>query len=254
MSTMAYTPESQLHTPAEEPQAEATRHVNVDLMERAASVITGSGLALFGLTRGSLAGFSLAALGGALIYRGATGECSMYRALGINTSGEPLLGVRSQHGVKIEKALMVNRTPEELYRFWRNVENLPRIMKHLKSVQATSGVCSHWVAQGPLGIPVSWDAEIHNEREGEMIAWRSIEGGQINTAGSVHFERAPQNRGTIVRVSIKYDPPGGKLGDRIASLLGEGLEQQLDSDLRDFKALMEAGEVATTTGQASCRV
>ena len=238
---------SQFHTPARQDEPRCLQPINVGETERMASLVAGGALALMGLTRGSLSGLGIAAIGGALAYRGITGHCSLYGALGMSTAHPrgAATGVRAQHGYKIERTLLINRPADELYRFWRNLENLPRIMHHLESVTMTSDRASHWKAKGPLGTSVEWDAEIHNEREGEMIAWRSIEGSQIDTAGSVHFEQAPNGRGTIVRVSMKYDPPMGKVGATIASMLGEGLDHQLDSDLRDFKQLMEAGEVAS---------
>ena len=257
MSTMSSpSTMSEFHTPARQEACHRMQTINVGETERMASLIGGGALALLGLSRGSLSGLGLAALGGALAYRGATGHCSLYGALGMSTAEPrgPATGVRAQHGCKVEKSLLINRSPEELYRFWRNLENLPRIMHHLESVQMLSDGKSHWKAKGPLGTSVEWDAEIHNEREGEMIAWRSIEGSQVDTAGSVHFERAPQSRGTIMHVSLKYDPPLGKVGATIASLLGEGVDHQLDTDLRDFKRLMEAGEVPTTQGQPSCQL
>jgi uncharacterized membrane protein len=238
---------SQFHHPAGQTEPRSLQPINVGETERIASLVGGSVLAIAGLTRGSLSGLGLAAIGGALAYRGITGHCSLYGALGMSTAEPrgPATGVRAQHGYKLERTLLINRPAEELYRFWRSLENLPRIMHHLESVTMTSDRLSHWKAQGPLGTSVEWDAEIHNEREGEMIAWRSIEGSQIDTAGSVHFESAPGGRGTIMRVSMKYDPPLGKVGATIASMLGDGLEHQLDTDLRDFKRLMEAGEVSS---------
>lgn len=237
---------SQFHIPARQEEPRGLQPINVGETERMASLLAGGALALVGLTRGSLSGLGLAAIGGALAYRGMTGHCSLYGALGMSTAEArgPATGVRAQRGYKLERTLLINRPADELYRFWRNLENLPRIMHHLESVTMTSDRTSHWKAKGPLGTSVEWDAEIHNEREGEMIAWRSIEGSQIDTAGSIHFETAPNERGTIMHVSMKYDPPLGKVGATIASMLGEGLEHQLDSDLRDFKQLMEAGEVA----------
>jgi uncharacterized membrane protein len=122
------------------------------------------------------------------------------------------------------------------------VENLPRIMRHLDSVKGTGGNRSHWVAKAPLGLSVEWDAEVHNQRPNELIAWRSLEGSQVDTAGSVHFRRTPGGRGTEIQVVLKYDPPGGKVGAGLARLLGESPEQQIEEDLRRFKQLMETGE------------
>jgi uncharacterized membrane protein len=109
------------------------------------------------------------------------------------------------------------------------------------------------VAKAPAGSRVEWDAEIYNEKENELIAWRSLEGADVNSAGSVHFTAAPGGRGTEVRVVLKYDPPGGIVGATIARLFGEEPSQQIDEDLRRFKQVMETGETTNTTGQPSGR-
>src|SRR5438552_12278155 len=105
-------------------------------------------------------------------------------------------------------------------------------MRHLKNVQTLDNQRSHWVAEGALGKDVEWDAEIINERENEMLAWRSLPGGDIDTAGSVHFKPLGHDRGTQVTISMKYNPPAGRLGEALAELLGDGLEEKLDEDLR----------------------
>ncbi|MBC7910584.1 MAG: SRPBCC family protein [Pyrinomonadaceae bacterium] len=234
--------------------------VNISEWERWGSAIGGGALAVFGvsrlLTHKSLTGAVLALVGGSLIYRGTTGHCTMYQALGFNTSeagDNPNVSVRAGKGFKVEKSVAINKSPEELYRFWRNFENLPRFMNHLEAVQETGGNRSHWVAKAPAGSTVQWDAEIYNEKENELIAWRSLEGADVDNAGSVRFEADPAGRGTIVRVTLKYDPPGGALGKIVAKLFGEAPDQQIDEDLRRFKQLMEAGEMPTTDGQPSGR-
>ena len=238
-------------------QTGGSQGVNVGQVERWASAIGGGALALYGLTRGSLPGVALALVGASLVYRGTTGHCYTYQALGINTaSGEsenPNVSVRGGHGVKVEKSLTINRSPEELFSFWRNFENLPRVMSHLESVQVTGDNRSHWVAKGPAGTSVEWDAEVYNEKENELIAWRSLEGADVDNAGSVHFRPAPAGRGTELRVVLKYDPPAGVVGAALAKLWGEEPAQQIDEDLRRFKSMMETGEVPTTEGQPTGR-
>jgi uncharacterized membrane protein len=237
------------------------REVNVGEAERWASAIGGGALAVYGLTRGSVGGIVMALVGGALVYRGASGHCDMYAATGINTagtesksrSGNPVISVPASRGIKVEKSVSINKSPAELYSFWRNFENLPRFMNHLESVKSTGDNRSHWVANAPAGTTVEWDAEVYNEKENELIAWRSLEGSQVDNAGSVHFEPATGGRGTTLRVSLKYDPPGGFIGATIARLFGENPEQQIEEDLRRFKQLMETGETATIAGQPSGR-
>lgn len=233
-----------------------TGPVNVGPIERWACGVGGSILMIQGLKERHIGGLALAALGGMLAYRGITGHCALYQTLGVNTAHDeqgPASSVPAQQGVKITQTVTINRPASELYQFWRRLENLPRIMRHLKSVSSLGGNRSHWVAEGPLGLSAEWDAEIYNERENELIAWRSLEGSQVDTAGSVHFVPAAGNRGTEVHASLKYNPPAGQIGIAVARLFGKSANQQVREDLRLFKQMMEAGEVATAAGQPSCR-
>jgi uncharacterized membrane protein len=176
------------------------------------------------------------------MYRGVTAQTGIQDALGMNQS------------IKVEKTVTIsNKSPEELYQFWRNFENLPHFMKHLKHVSVINNTRSHWIASAPMGGSVEWDAEIINDQENRLIAWASVEGADIDNSGFVRFQRAPQGRGTEVKVVIEYNPPGGVVGDAIAKLFGEEPQQQIGDELRRFKMLMEAGEMATTEGQPSGR-
>lgn len=135
------------------------------------------------------------------------------------------------------------------------MENLPRFMKHLKSVKVDPAdyARSHWVVIGPLGRDIEWDSEIIEERENEYIAWSSLPGSSVESRGSVHFMDAPGDRGTILHVSMEYQPPAGSLGAAFAKLFGEEPGQQIRDDLRYFKQIMETGEVASVEGQPSGR-
>jgi len=228
--------------------------VNVGEAERILSTIGGGALAVYGLTRGTLSGLCLAALGGCCVYRGLAGHCDMYGALGVSTADKegPYTSVPAGSGVKVEQTVTINRPAEDLYRYWRNFENLPQFMRHLKSV-TVNGNRSHWVAKAPLGMSVEWDAEVYTDRRGEVISWRSLDGSEVDTAGSVHFTPAPGGRGTEVRVVLKYDPPAGKVGAAVANWLGEAPEQQIAEDLASFKRLMEAGGTPATRGQPAAR-
>lgn len=155
--------------------------------------------------------------------------------------------------LRIQHAVTINRSPEELYQFWRDLKNLPRFMKHLESVQILNDNRSHWVAKGPAGTTVEWDAEVIEDRPNEVIAWRSVEGADVDNTGSVRFERAPGGRGTTVRVRMQYNPPAGVLGAAVAKLFGEDPNWQVKDDLRRFKQLMEIGEIITTEGQSAGR-
>jgi uncharacterized membrane protein len=240
----------------------ADGRVNISRAERWASVVGGALLAAYGVNRaldrdfkeGGWAGCAVALAGTALVYRGATGHCDVYGALGLSTAARgDAASVRHGAGVKVEKSVLINESPEELYRFWRDFENLPRFMKHLEAVHVMDDKRSHWTAKAPAGRTVEWDAEIIQERENELIAWRSLEDADVANAGSVRFEKAPVDRGTLVKVALNYEPPAGTLGLLVAKLFGEEPERQVEEDLRRFKQLIETGEIATTEGQSSGR-
>jgi len=221
------------------------RTVNVGTTERLLSLLGGGVLAAYGLSRGKASGLLLAGVGAALAYRGTTGHCDVYQALRLSSADSTDQGtVPARHAVHVEESITILRPREELFAFWRRFENLPRIMPHLISVKELDGNRSHWVAKGITG-PVEWDAEIINERPDELVAWKSCEDAEVATAGSVHFNTAPGNRGTEVKVVMDYIPPAGVVGKWIAVLFGEAPEATVKEDLLRFKALMEGkGEAA----------
>jgi uncharacterized membrane protein len=224
---------------------------NVNGVERWMSMAAGIGLAAYGLSQRRGSGWVLAALGGALFERGMTGHCRVYQALGVNTADtnrdtRRVLG--GSGGVHVEESVTINRPVEELYRFWRNLENLPRFMRHLESVERVTDTLSRWRAKGPAGTEVEWNAEIINEVPNQVIGWRSIEGSDVVSAGSVNFDDAGPGRGTRVRVRLQYSPPGGKVGAALAKLMGSDPGTEIREDLRRFKQILESGEVATNEG------
>ena len=145
--------------------------------------------------------------------------------------------------MKVKNAVTVNGSAEELYSFWRNFENLPRFMQHLESVQVTGDGRSHWKAKAPAGKTVEWDAEIIEERPGELIAWRSLPGADVDNSGQVRFTQLPGDRGTMVQVELQYDAPGGPFGVLIAKAFSEEPSQQVYDDMKAFKQIIEIGEV-----------
>jgi uncharacterized membrane protein len=151
-------------------------------------------------------------------------------------------GARRSRSVEVRRAITIERPSEEVYRFWRNFENLPRFMQHLQSVQVLDDRRSHWKARAPAGTTVEWDAEIIEDRPDELIAWRAVDNADVPNTGTVEFVPAPK-RGTEVRVHLRYEVPGGRLSATIAKLFGEEPEIQIASDLRRFKQVMELGEV-----------
>ena len=193
----------------------------------------GGALAVVGLTRRSWPGVALAAAGGLMI----AGGVKQLR------HGKP-------SAIHVERSFLINRPVEEVYSFWRNFENLPKFMRHLKSVKVTGPKESRWQARAPIAGSIEWDAEIVDEQQNSFIVWRSIEGALVPNNGSVLFERASDyHGGTKLTVAMNYEPPAGKLGSVFATMFGEDADQQIREDLRKLKQLMESGEVATTVGQ-----
>ncbi|HEU0293717.1 MAG TPA: SRPBCC family protein [Anaerolineales bacterium] len=227
-----------------------SRRINVGAFERGLSFASGLALVSYILRRRPRLSLPLSLDAGYLIYRGLTGHCVVYQRLGINR----VEGV-GERGIQVKRSVTVNRPRDELFRIWRNAENLPRFMKHLKSVKmdrADNGR-SHWVATAPLGREIEWDAEIIEERENEYLAWSSLPGSVVESRGSVHFVDAPGGRGTILYVSMEYQPPAGSAGAAFARLFGQEPGQQIREDLRRFKQTMETGETPTVEGQSSGR-
>lgn len=223
---------------------------NVAEFERWASALGGAALAVYGLRQRSIAGAIVAVGGGALIVRGATGYCPMYAANGIDTaSTDTRTALGGSNGVLVEYAATINRSAEELFQFWRTFENLPRFMQHLVSVRQLDQRRSHWVAKAPAGRTVEWDAEIINEIPNQLLGWRTLEGADVVSAGSVRFTPVAADRGTEVHVRLQYAPPGGKAGAAIAWMSGHDPNYTIQEDVRRFKQLMETGEMATTEGQ-----
>lgn len=214
---------------------------NASETERWASLVGGGALVLMGLSQRSLRGVLMAVAGGGLMYQGAAKQSTIQKA-------QEAIGM-TQQGIRVEKTVTINKPADELYRFWHNFENLPRFMKHLKSVTVYDDKRSHWIASAPLGASVEWDADILEDRENEFISWASAEGADVDNSGFVRFKPAPGDRGTEVKVVMEYNPPGGALTAAIAKLFGEEPEQQIGDELRRFKMLMETGEIATTEGQ-----
>jgi uncharacterized membrane protein len=241
-------------------------HRNVGQTERLVSLVSGAALAVYGLDRRDVQGRLLAVVGAELVRRGATGHCLVYEALNVSTASDATADgphrdfpvsraatVRASRAVKIEHAMTVRRAPEELYAFWRDPANLPRIIDFVEGVEMLSADTAHWRVRGPAGTSIEWDAQIINEIPDELIAWKSIGDATIPNAGSLHFGPAPNDRGTEVRLVVEYEPPAGHLGAWVAKLVKENPERQLREALRRFKQLAETGEVLIVKGQTSAR-
>jgi uncharacterized membrane protein len=145
--------------------------------------------------------------------------------------------------VHVRKSVTINRPAEELYRFWRDFDNLPRFMTHLEEVRKLDDKRSHWKAKGPVGFIFEWDADITEDRPNERLAWASVPGSSVHSAGSVNFKKGPGGRGSVVEVEMRVDPPGGAIGAKVAKLFGKEPGQQLYDHLRAFKQIMETGHL-----------
>lgn len=218
---------------------------NVSSTERWLSLVGGGALMTLGFDgRGPSLLSTL--IGGGLLYRAASGHCPVYQALGVSMSDATAEQsvIAAGHGTKVEHTLTVNKPVADVYRVFRDFEFLPRFMAHLVDVDTTTDGKSHWVARGPLGMVFEWDAEIIADEPNKVISWKSLDGADVDTAGSVHFRQLPGGQSTEVEITLKYDPPAGRLGSAVARLFGEAPEQQIRDDMRRFKEIVEATPAA----------
>jgi uncharacterized membrane protein len=186
---------------------------------------------------------------GPLVYRGITGRWPSLPGYQVKAD-DTKTALGGGRGVHVREAVRVERPIADVWRFWRRLEHLPRFMTHLDRVTETSERHSHWIAVGPGGLTVDWDAEIINEVENEILAWRSLPGSHVVSAGSVNFDVVRGGRGTRVSVHLQYAPPAGKAGAFVSSLFGREPSQTIREDLRHFKQLLEAGEIPRATATA----
>jgi uncharacterized membrane protein len=217
---------------------------NISATARWASTVAGAALAAAGFQRSNRA---LSLLGLGLVARGTSGWCPITAAVdrdryAYNDTKRHLGGSR---GVIVEDAITIYQPVNEVYSYWHNLENLPRFMEHLEEVRVTDRLHSHWVARGPLGVRVEWDAEIINDIPPSLLSWKSVGEPDVVSAGSVRF-KAVGDHATEVYVKLQYDPPAGKLGATVAWLFGEDPQRQIAEDLRRFKQLLETGEVSAS--------
>ncbi|MFC6591969.1 SRPBCC family protein [Deinococcus lacus] len=198
--------------------------------------IAGGAMLLLGLSRRGALGIGMAAVGGYLAYKAATGNDPVMEAAGLSGNSAAAKPIFVEHSV------VIDRPAQEVYGYWRKLENLPRIMSHLESVTVLDDRRSRWVAKAPLGTHVEWEAEIVNDKPGERIGWHSLPGATVDNAGSVQFESMP-NGSTRVHVALSYRPPAGPLGAAVAKLFGEEPSQQIAEDLQNFKVAFEGGRL-----------
>ena len=234
------------HAGARQEAGGKQKRINVGRQERNASMVGGASLMLSGLRniarKRFLPGLAMMVAGGLFFYRGKTGHCPLYQAADLDTTGT------GEKAVRVEKFLTINRTPQQVYDFWRNQENLPRFLRHIESVQMTGELSSHWKARGPAGTSLEWDAELVEDYPGQLILWRSVGDADLPNEGSVEFREASGGRGTEVKLTIRYYPPGGAAGKIAAKLADTITARQIEEDLKRLKQILETGASASSEG------
>lgn len=226
--------------------------VNLMQVDRWGYVAAGVALLAWGLRRRGLVGGSAGGIAAWLMYQAYTGNNPMFEPLDIRVNRHPgETGARET--IVIDDALTVGKPREEVYRFWRNLQNLPRFAPWVRRVDVLDERRSEWEVEGPHGGVVHWESEITRDTPNEEIEWRTTANRSIANFGSVSFRDAPAGRGTIVRVHLEYVSPAGSLGAAVARLMGRAPQSMVEQSLRSLKQLLEAGEVATVDGQTSGR-
>lgn len=241
---------------------------NVGSTERVVSAGLGGLLVASGIFRGRLPGLLLTAVGASLLYRGLSGYCALYQQLGMSTcdldeqssesqsqpgqnsglSRGPLAGMMPHHdaikGIKIEETFTIDRSAHELYEVWTKWEELPELLPHIKSIETIGDKKTRWTAVAPMGVKLTWEAEIIKQDADRMVSWKSTS-GDVATAGSVHFESKGDNK-TEMKVSMQYDPPGGKALAAVAEFFNMGLDKRVREDLHQFKDRLESRSKQST--------
>lgn len=218
--------------------------INVTVAERVISTMIGSYLLLRALRKRNL-GIINGAAAGFLLYRGLSGHCPGYLAMGKKKLPDPV------KNINIRTTITVNKPRHEVYAFWRKLDNLPLFMKHLHSVEVLDGKQSKWKARIPGGLgTIQWMAEITKEEEGSLLGWNSLAGAAVDNAGKVTFTDAGEN-GTEIHAVISYRAPLGKAGESVARLFNQVFEDMIKEDIRNFKRYIETGEIPTIENQSS---
>ena len=238
---------------SEREPAPGTSEANVGQVERVASAALGGTLLLLGLGRRSPGGAAVAALGGGLVYRAATGHCHLSEALGVDTAADRGAAGASADAPEAVAAITIGKPAEELDRLWRDPQTLTRITSGLAEVTPAGDGRMHWKVRGPLGRDFEWDTRVVEDRTGLGQRWQSVDGASLPSEGEIRFRPAPGDRGTEVTLRIRFNPPGGVLGLAAAKLLGFMPRLFAERTLHYFRALAETGEIPTTDRQPAAR-
>ena len=215
-------------------------------MQRVISVAGGVGMLFWAIAWPGGRRAARLAGGVYLLARGVSGRDPLLALLG--------RGRRPRGPIEIEQVITIEKPREEIYAFWRDFANLPRVMSHLDEVRVLDADRSHWKARTLANLPLEWDSELTVDRPNERLSWRSLPGSQVGTEGTVRFAEAPAGFGTELRVRLSYQPPLGRLGTALAKLFGADPDLQIREDLRHFKQALETGQVPSVRGQSSARL
>jgi uncharacterized membrane protein len=201
----------------------------------------------------------IGALGGILVLQGTRRRGPVGRALSVlgvglltraasNIPPRRLVGIGAgRRAIDVQKTITVNAPIEQVWELWSNFENFPRFMSHVKEVRKLDEGRSHWVVAGPAGVPVEWDAVITDWVPHQLIAWKSVEGSTVDSAGRVRFQTL-QDRSTEIDVQLSYNPPAGAVGHAVAALFGADPKRAMDEDMVRLKSLLEEGKTRTDQG------
>ncbi len=223
------------------PRASGSSTINIGKRERYFSIAAGAVLAIAGLKSRDLKGVAGVLGGIALLHRGLSGHCMLNDAIGRNTAAAG----DSPAPVEVKVGLIVRKPPQEVYAYWRRLENLPTFMHHLEEVRQYDTSRSYWRAKLPGGIGhVDWVAEIVRDDGGSHLEWRSLPGADIDNSGEVQFRDAGGGRATELFVTISYRPPQGYIGAQVGRLLNPRLHTMIRNDIRRFRDTIEGREAA----------
>ena len=240
-----------MQTTAYPSEFEQASEPSIDQLQRWGALAAAAAMIGYGISRRSAGGLLMAAGAVPLAYRGATGHWPAAVEGLLSSSGDTRAALSGPRGIHVRESIRLERAVDEVYRFWSRLDNLPTFMTNLAEVTDLGGGRSHWVARGPGGVRVQWDAEIINQIPNKVMAWRSLPGGDVVSAGSVTFDPARgRDAGTQLTVTLQYQPPAGSFGKLVASAFGREPSQTIREDLRRLKQLLEAGEIAKAAGAA----
>ena len=217
-------------------------HTSSDIreLERWASLAAATAVIAYGFTRRTAPGVALAMAAAPLAYKGLVGRWPF-------ENGDTRVALSGDRGIHVRESTRIERSVSDVYAFWRQLENLPRVLTHLEYVADLGNGRSHWVARGPADLSVEWDAEIINEVQDKVIAWRSLPESDVVTAGAVTFKPVRGGRATELSVHLQYAPPAGRAGALVARIVGREPAQTIREDLRRLKQVLESGEIPRTS-------